>query len=92
MSTILFVVNLSLPMLLPSRMPARQELPGPPAAGRPSVLAAFGGDEDDDKPARKLIPLEYTEEELKAMQQRQAAMSKPQDTQVCTPALYCFFR
>jgi RNA-binding protein 25 len=37
------------------------------------LLSVFGGDEEEDKPKRKLIPLTYTEEEKRAMQETQAS-------------------
>lgn len=39
------------------------------------LLSVFGGDEDEDKPKRKLIPLTYTEEEKLAMQETQVSHS-----------------
>lgn len=57
-----------------------------PAKPRQAVLSVFGGDDDDDKPARKLIPLEYSEAELKAIKQQ----SKPQDSQVLVLEMSAF--
>lgn len=34
------------------------------------MLAAFGGEDEDDKPKRVLRPIQYTEEELRAMKVR----------------------
>ncbi|CAL8467178.1 g6714 [Coccomyxa elongata] len=51
------------------------------SAQRPSrppskpLLSVFGGDDEEDKPKRKLIPLTYTEEEKRAMQEAQAVAS-----------------
>ncbi len=42
------------------------------------LLSAFGGDEEEDQPKRRLIPLQYTEEELRAVQQaEQASAAEP---------------
>lgn len=38
--------------------------------GGRSMLSAFGGEDEDDKPKRVLRPIQYTEEELRAMQVR----------------------
>jgi len=43
------------------------------AAGRRPLLAAFGAEDEDDKPRRVLKPIQYTEEELRAMQARPIA-------------------
>ena len=55
-----------------------------PQPKRP-FLSAFGGDEEEDQPKRRLIPLQYSEEELRAVQQAEEASaagpatSSPQD-------------
>jgi len=35
------------------------------------ALSVFGGEEEEDKPKRKLIKLQYTEEEQRAMEAAQ---------------------
>ena len=58
-----------------------EALPGGGGSGKPAgqaplkrkaVSAAFGEDEDEEAPKRKLIPIRYSEEELRAMQQQEA--------------------
>ena len=44
-----------------------------PAAAKAGWHSVFGGDEDQDAPQRRLIPLNYSEEEQKAAQAAQAA-------------------
>lgn len=63
----------------PLRSPAAQPGAAQPAraavppAKKAKVLAAFGADEDEDQPKRKLIPLQYSAEEIRAAQAPAAA-------------------
>lgn len=43
------------------------------AARKRSIASAFGADVEEDQPRRKLIPLQYTAEELKAAKAANAA-------------------
>ena len=45
----------------------------PPQAKKRSLAAAFSTAEEEDQPKRRLIPLQYTAEELKAAQAANAA-------------------
>lgn len=49
---------------------------------KPVVLAAFGGDEEEDQPKRMLKPLTYTEEEQKASQRVAAPSLKEKQAAV----------
>ncbi|KAK9832941.1 hypothetical protein WJX74_002428 [Apatococcus lobatus] len=59
--------------------PLAHDSPAPPKASasqpppRRPLLSAFGNDEEEDQPRRRLVPLQYSEEELRAVQQAEQA-------------------
>ena len=69
----------------PSPLTTADTLPPDSTAGRPGAAppakggwhTVFGGDEDQDAPQRRLIPLNYSEEEQKAAQAAAAATAAP---------------
>ncbi len=69
----------------PSPLTTADTLPPDSSAGRPGAAppakggwhTVFGGDEDQDAPQRRLIPLNYSEEEQKAAQAAAAATAAP---------------
>ena len=66
----------SQPTAAPPRRDSGGSLQPRVSAGKPkAVLAAFGGDEDEDQPKRQLKIISYTEEEQKAAQRKAAGSS-----------------
>lgn len=61
----------------------------PPAAARArkhALAGVFGGEDEDEKPKRRFIPLQYTEEEARAMQAVPAAASSAAAPSAAAPA------
>ena len=66
----------SQPVAAPPRRDSGGSLQPRVPAGKPkAVLAAFGGDEEEDQPKRQLKIISYTEEEQKAAQRKAAGSS-----------------